>query len=195
MDRRTLLRTGAAALAAGLAGCGGGDATDTSPGTETSPGTATSAETATGSPEPTAEPSPTATAEPTETATAEPSPTATTTAESSPDPTATGTATATPRQAAQTVEVAPDGQLAFGPESFEIAAGETVVWVWRAGSHNVRPSAMPDGAEWSGTAGGDGETYGESHTHSHTFEVAGEYEYYCAPHRGLDMVGSFTVTE
>jgi len=40
-----------------------------------------------------------------------------------------------------------------------------------------------------------GETYGSGHTHSHTFETAGEYSYRCVPHRTQGMTGSFTVTE
>ena len=53
----------------------------------------------------------------------------------------------------------------------------------------------PAGSDWSGTEGGDGGTYRSGHTHGHTFEVAGEYSYYCAPHQSAGVVGSFTVTE
>ncbi|MFC7193430.1 plastocyanin/azurin family copper-binding protein [Halosimplex aquaticum] len=73
--------------------------------------------------------------------------------------------------------------------------GETVVWVWHSSGHNVRPESTPSGSDFSGTAGGDDRLYDEGHTLSHTFEVAGEYEYYCNPHRSAGMTGSFTVAE
>lgn len=73
--------------------------------------------------------------------------------------------------------------------------GETVVWVWHNSGHNVRATARPRGSDFTGTAGGDEDLYEEGHTFSHTFEVAGEYEYRCYPHRSIDMTGSFTVVE
>ncbi|MBX0287860.1 plastocyanin/azurin family copper-binding protein [Haloarcula salinisoli] len=105
--------------------------------------------------------------------------------------TSTATSTATP-EAAQVVAVATDG-FSFSPASFEIAAGETVRWEWAAGGHNVKPDTTPEGSDWSGTAGSD--LYSSGHTYSYTFEVAGEYSYYCQPHRGSGMTGSFIVTE
>ena len=95
---------------------------------------------------------------------------------------------------AQVVDVGPDGSLRFEPASFEIAAGETVRWVFRSGGHNVKAESVPDGADWSGTPGGEFETLEEGATHVQTFDVAGDYEYFCGPHRTAGMVGSFTVT-
>ncbi|PSP67949.1 hypothetical protein BRC79_06095 [Halobacteriales archaeon QH_8_67_27] len=92
------------------------------------------------------------------------------------------------------VDVA-DGALAFAPDSFEVSAGDTVVWVWHSSGHNVVPDSTPSGSEFSGTPGGSGDRYDEGYEFSRTFEVAGEYEYYCSPHRSAGMVGSFTVTE
>lgn len=128
-------------------------------------------------------------------ATTEPEPTEpmgepTTSPSPSPAPTATDTPTG---EADQEVIVGPDASLRFAPESFEIAVGDTVRWTWEAGGHNVRPSEMPDEASWPGTEGGDATTFGAGHTYSYTFEVAGSYEYYCAPHRGAGMTGSFVV--
>lgn len=94
----------------------------------------------------------------------------------------------------QVVTVGP-GALTFEPASFEIPVGGTVQWVWESSGHNVRPSATPDGADWSGTDGGDGTTYSADFTYSYTFEVAGAYDYYCAPHRSAGMTGTFTVGE
>lgn len=171
LDRRALLRTGAAALAAGLAGCTGtgGDGTDS----------------------PTAEP----TSEPTGTATATSS-AETPTATETPGETATPTETATATPAVdpdQTVTVGPDGDFSFEPKSFTVATGDTVQWVWDSGGHNVRPGEIPSDSTWDGTPGGGGTTYAEGYTYHYTFEVAGSYGYYCAPHRSLGMTGSFTV--
>lgn len=175
MDRRTLLRmTGGVAIAT-IAGCTGGDgggnggATPTATPPDESP---------TATPTPTASPTPTTTESPTPTAEATPSPTPT------PEPTAT---------AAQVVEVGPDGSFRFRPDDFTIAAGETVRWVWRSGGHNVKVESTPSGVGWDGTPGGEFDTFGQGHTYTHTFEVTGRYEYYCAPHRSSGMTGGFSV--
>ncbi|WP_459191210.1 plastocyanin/azurin family copper-binding protein [Halosimplex sp. J119] len=199
MNRRHVLRAGAAGLAAAIAGCGEGDGTETEAPQDGGGGQSTptaSAPPADGS-ETTAPPAETSEPEPTPAGdTGTPTPEATPTATTSPTATAapTATATATPRDAAQVVAVA-DGALAFAPDSFEISTGETVVWVWHSNGHNVRPASTPSNSEFSGTEGGEDTLYDEGHTLSHTFEVAGEYEYYCDPHRSAGMTGSFTVTE
>lgn len=111
-------------------------------------------------------------------------------------PTASPTATSTPTPGTepdQDVTVGPDGRLRFAPESFDVAVGATVRWVWEAGGHNVKPSATPSGSNWAGTPGGEFETFNAGYTYEFTFDVAGTYEYYCAPHRSSGMVGSFTV--
>jgi predicted lipoprotein with Yx(FWY)xxD motif/plastocyanin len=108
--------------------------------------------------------------------------------------TATETATRTPLSVdPYTVEVAPGGELVFAPETFEVAVGDTVRWVWRGDSHNVRADTTPDGSDWRGTPGNG--LFDEGHEYSYTFEVAGECSYYCVPHEGLGMTGSFTVRE
>jgi plastocyanin len=194
MRRRHLIRTGAAALLAGLAGCSGGDGADTPEPTPT--------ETPTDTPSPTPDDTPTQTPDdtptPTEGSGDTPDPATPTDSDGSPTATAaaTPTATATPvPDVAQVVEVAADVELRFAPEDFEIAAGETVRWTWVAGGHNVRASSTPSDSDWKGTPDGDGTTYDEGHTYEYTFEVPGEYEYVCIPHENLGMTGSFTVTE
>ena len=92
----------------------------------------------------------------------------------------------------QRVAVGANG-LNFEPDSFEISVGDTVLWEWVDGGHSVAPESQPDGADWPGEA--EEFSYSEGHTHSYTFEVAGEYEYYCQPHQSSGMVGGFTVTE
>lgn len=123
----------------------------------------------------------------------EPTPT-----ESTPTPTSTPTDTPTPTPAEldadHVVEVGP-GSFVFEPATLEIAAGETVGWIWRSGGHNIVVDSAPDASTWEGTEGGSGTTYGTGHTHTHTFEVAGQYDYFCAPHRSAGMVGSLTVSE
>lgn len=89
--------------------------------------------------------------------------------------------------------VGPGGSLSFEPESFQIAVGDTVLWTWDAGGHNVKASTTPEGSDWSGTPGGEFDTFGSGHTYRYRFDVAGTYEYYCAPHRSAGMTGSFTV--
>jgi plastocyanin len=167
MDRRRYLRALAAGPAAvALAGCTG----DGGNGDGTDPSTDPSTET------PTADPTSTQTETPTETPTAEPA----------------GTPPMTPDQ-----RVTVGDGFAFGPESFEISVGDTVLWEWVGGGHNIKydDGDVPEGTDWTGTGGSRTTTYGEGHTHWHTFGTVGQYDYYCVPHRSSGMTGSFTVTE
>jgi plastocyanin len=129
---------------------------------------------------------------PTDDGTETDTPTPTTTETQTDTPTDDGTETDTPTEADQVVTVAPDG-LNFSPTSFEIGTGDTVRWEWENGGHNVKADTTPDGSDWSGTPGSD--LYSSGHTYSYTFETPGEYSYYCDPHRGSGMTGSFTVTQ
>lgn len=119
-------------------------------------------------------------------------PTATEPPTDSPTPEPTPTATE-PAGAAQVVDVGPGGELRFDPSSFTIATGDTVRWVFQSSGHNVKADAVPSGAEWSGTPGEQFDTMDEGATYEHTFTVAGDYDYFCAPHRSAGMVASFTV--
>lgn len=90
------------------------------------------------------------------------------------------------------VEVGPDGRFVFEPgteEPLRIATGETVTWVWRSRNHNIAVERQPDGADWAGHEAIENTGF----THSHTFEVAGEYHYYCQPHRSAGMVADLVV--
>lgn len=177
MNRRRLLRTGAATLAALVPGCGLGPG-DGTPSDDGESRTATET--------PTATPVATATAE--ATPTREPTPTATAT------PTATTAGLQTPPEAAQVVAIA-DGATTFDPEHFELSTGETAVWVWHSSGHNVQALSRPRGSTFDGTPGDKETTFEEGYIYSHTFEVAGEYEYQCYPYRNYGMQGTLTVTE
>ena len=109
-------------------------------------------------------------------------------------PTETGAAsTATPPSDPNQRVAVGDG-FNFDPESFEISVGDTVLWEWVGSRHNVSYDGdnVPAETDWEGD---DDSLYSEGHFHAHTFEVAGEYEYYCQPHQSSGMVGNFTVTE
>lgn len=172
MERRRFLRATVLVAGVGLAGCSG-DGT-----------------------EPTETTTPTTT-EPTTTRATTTDPTETTTTESTTTETTTTTATTTEPtttteqvEADRTVTVAPDGKLRFDPESFSVEAGATVRWEWDGSGHNVSPSSQPDDADWPGD---DDSLYSAGHTYTYTFDVPGEYEYFCVPHQGAGMTGSFRV--
>ncbi|WP_440988958.1 plastocyanin/azurin family copper-binding protein [Haloarchaeobius baliensis] len=181
--RRDLLRTTGVALATavGTAGClsnpwgperraadGGTGGTGTDDDSTTRGST-------TARPGTTAETEPTATEAPTETS--EPATTGVPPEEREPD---------------LVVDVATDG-FSFAPETFSIAAGDTVHWVWQSSGHNVRVREKPDGSDWTGTPGTASDTYDEGYLHAHTFRASGRYEYFCAPHQTLGLEGSFDV--
>jgi plastocyanin len=97
-------------------------------------------------------------------------------------------------EAAQTVQVGAGEGFSFDPDEFSISPGDTVVWEWVQGEHNIVPDSIPADSDWDGTEGGPDQTYTD-HTYEYTFDTPGEYEYYCAVHRDLGMTGSFTVEE
>lgn len=192
MDRRELLSAVSAGALALLAGCADGDADDsTTPAPDTTDPADAEGTSGTGGPT-TAGPPEVGTGPTTATTTGTSSTTPTGTSSSTPTgtPSSTPTGTAT---AAVTVEVAPDGQLRFDPETAEIQVGESVRWIWRGDGHNVTPGTIPDGATWDGSEGSPGETHDAGHEYVHAFETAGTYEYYCDPHRSLDMTGAVEV--
>jgi plastocyanin len=88
----------------------------------------------------------------------------------------------------------------YVPASLSVPRGATVVWT-NTGSvaHTVTDdpnkainkadSVLPNGAQPfdSGIINGGG-------TYSHTFNVPGQYVYFCIPHESLGMVGRITVS-
>ncbi|MDQ2071115.1 plastocyanin/azurin family copper-binding protein [Haloarcula sp. NS06] len=181
-NRRQFLGALTAVVTGTVAGCSDGDSGESSP-KETATAMQTPTRTATATPTDSVTTA-------TETATPPETPTPTETA----TPTETPTPTGTPVEADQQVAVGPES-LSFDPETFEVSVGSTVLWVWEAGGHNVKPTATPSGSNWSGTPGDNGKTYSSGYEYAYTFEVPGEYEYHCVPHQSVGMTGSFTVTE
>lgn len=95
----------------------------------------------------------------------------------------------------RTVDVGPDGELVFDPEEVTISVGETVRWVWETDTHNIVVDSQPEGANWEGTEGDASTVYDTGHEYEYTFETAGTYEYICAPHESVGMVGTVEVEE
>ncbi|MFA1610701.1 plastocyanin/azurin family copper-binding protein [Halobellus rubicundus] len=101
--------------------------------------------------------------------------------------------------------------VAFDPVEITVSTGETVVWrntSSRGHTVTAYDSGIPDDAEFF--ASGDYGTTEEAReaftsefggvidsgeNWSHTFEVAGEYEYFCIPHEQAGMVGTVVVEE
>ncbi len=91
-------------------------------------------------------------------------------------------------------------QLQFVPDSLTIKVGETVTWTTvgaiphtaTADSSKAADPAhvkLPEGAEpWDSGMVNQGESW------SRTFDVPGEYAYFCIPHEMAGMVASLTVT-
>jgi len=103
------------------------------------------------------------------------------------------------------------GSAFFRPAEFEVSVGETVVWA-NTGNRRHTVTAyegqIPDGAEFFASGGfeseeaardgwmGDFEGRIEAgQTYEHTFEIPGEYHYFCIPHEPSGMVGKIVVTE
>lgn len=103
---------------------------------------------------------------------------------------------------AQTHVVEMTLQLQFVPEQLTVNVGDTVTWRTvgpiphtstcdpSLAANPEQSVALPEGAEpWNSGDVGDGEEF------SHTFEVPGEYRYFCIPHEAAGMIGTLTVQE
>merc|ERR1711972_498459 len=83
-------------------------------------------------------------------------------------------------------------RLVYEPNEATICKGDSVTWVNnKGGPHNVQFNEAPDGVEaddlGSELIREDGAKF------TQTFNVAGEYSYFCSPHGGAGMVGSLSV--
>jgi plastocyanin len=122
-----------------------------------------------------------------------------------------GTTTPVAAQAARTHVVEMTDDLVFAPDSLTIAPGDTVIWenVGAIG-HSVTAyeDSLPDDAAYfaSGGFGSEQAARGayragdpssgdvvEGESYRHTFDVEGEYEYFCIPHETVGMVGDVEV--
>jgi len=88
-----------------------------------------------------------------------------------------------------TIDVGADGNggaFAFAPPAVRVSAGTTVTWVWtgNGNGHNVVHEQGDFESDTTSEAG---------HEFEHTFDSAGTYVYYCAPHLGFDMRGAVVV--
>ena len=92
-----------------------------------------------------------------------------------------------------------DGDNIFDPIGLYVEPGSTITWVNESGAHSAtaytaeNPGSevrrIPDDAE-----GWNSETLAEGGAEfSHTFDVEGTYDYYCIPHKSLEMVGRLVV--
>lgn len=91
------------------------------------------------------------------------------------------------------IEVGPGGSLEFAPDLLEVSAGTEVTFVWMSNTHNVAVESQPKRANRPSSPGGDGATYDAGYEYRYTFEVPGEYEYYCVPHETMGMKGTIIV--
>lgn len=87
---------------------------------------------------------------------------------------------------AVTVDVGAGDGLYFDPPALQISAGTEVVWRWtgRGGEHNV----VHEGGAFESDR-----TDETGHEFAFTFEEAGTYPYYCAPHETVGMKGAVVV--
>jgi plastocyanin len=97
--------------------------------------------------------------------------------------------------------VTEDDQNYFDPIGLFVEPGQTVTWVNEAGAHSSTAYAesndaadvtrIPEDAEpWnSGTLSEEGATF------EHAPETTGTYDYFCVPHKSLEMVGRLVVGE
>ena len=91
------------------------------------------------------------------------------------------------------------GLLVFEPANLTVKAGDTVTWVNnKMAPHNVifDDSSIPGGKDLATKVSHSQLTFAPGESYATTFTAdmpAGEYTYYCAPHRGAGMVGKITV--
>ncbi|MBX0286344.1 cupredoxin domain-containing protein [Haloarcula salinisoli] len=112
----------------------------------------------------------------------------------------------TPTATAQGNLVEMTDELVFEPAEITVSVGDTVTWE-NTGSvpHSVTAyeEKIPDGATYFASGGFDSESaardaypnegsIGGGETYEHTFETAGEFQYFCIPHES-QMKGTVVV--
>lgn len=71
----------------------------------------------------------------------------------------------------------------------EIAPGTLVEFVWITDNHNIVVDAQPEDADWDGYEPIEDTGF----EYEYTFEVEGTYDFHCAPHIGVGMIGTIVV--
>ena len=100
---------------------------------------------------------------------------------------------------------------AFDPGTITVATGEEVVWEntgTRGHTVTAYEAEIPDGADFFATGGyeselaareawtdGAGGALSNGEQFSYTFEVPGEYSYFCIPHESGGMIGKVIVED
>lgn len=95
-----------------------------------------------------------------------------------------------------TVEVGPNQNFVFEPgteDPLTVTADTTVTFVWKSDGHNIVVGSQPKDANWQGTPGATSDLYDTGYSHEHTFDVPGDYHYWCQPHKSVGMVGDIVV--
>jgi plastocyanin len=129
----------------------------------------------------------------------------TTTTGSGPTTTTTPGSTTTSTTRGPTVHmvtVGPGGALVFDPATLPIHVGDTVMWVWDSPGHSVvsgtatSTTETPDGTfcSPSDTNCSTIQLSNMGATYEHTFNTAGNFPYFCAPHGTLGMTGTIQVS-
>ncbi len=88
------------------------------------------------------------------------------------------------------------GLLVFQPATVTIEKGDTVTWENnKMAPHNVvfDANGVPGGKAVADKLTHSQLTFAPGESYSSTFDEAGEYTYFCAPHRGAGMVGKIVV--
>lgn len=97
-------------------------------------------------------------------------------------------------------EVEMNDQLGFDPDVVTIEAGQSVTWrnagtMVHTATNDIEQAQNPEHAVLpEGAVGWDSGLIRAGESWSHTFEVAGEYTYFCIPHEAAGMIGKVVVT-
>jgi plastocyanin len=92
-----------------------------------------------------------------------------------------------------TIEVGPDGTMAFSPDFIDINVGDTVQWVWGGiASRYSMPHSVTSGTPSQPTGLFNSGTRTPPSTFRFTFPNAGSFPYFCMVH-GASMTGSVEV--
>ncbi len=111
-------------------------------------------------------------------------------------------------ESAQTHVVEMTDAMIYDPDVITIAPGDTVEWITVGQmGHSVTAyeNELPDGAPYWASGGFESEDDARSgypdgniakgETYSYTFDLEGEYGYFCVPHETIQMIGKVVVSK